>query len=155
MSEPLDFQILANLKAALLAISIAGGYHYDVAAGAVKIDPATDLDALLAPGGPRPFYGIELGTDSKEYYPSDQMKVTRQFKVFVVHDSDPADDDDFMRVHLRCCADVEKAVRADASRGGIAMETLITNATFVTLYAPKVWTEVDLDVTLYRTNGQP
>lgn len=155
MSEPLDYQILAHLKAALLAISVAGGYYYDVAPAAVKIDPATDIDALMAPGGPRPVYGIEFGDDTKEYYPADEVKVARTFKVFAVHDSDPADDNDFMKVHIRLCAEVEKAVRVDPSRGGIALDTLITNTTYNTTFAPKVWTEVDLAVTLYRTNGQP
>lgn len=155
MSEPIEFQILSSIKTALLACTVAGGYYYDVAAGAVKIDPATDIEALLAPDGPRPFIGIEFDSAAKEYHPSNQLDIARKFKVFVVHDSDPADDDDFMRVYLRCCADVERAIRQDPSRGGLAIDTLVDDTNFNTQFAPKVWTEVDLTVTLERTNGAP
>lgn len=154
-TEPLDYQALAHLKTALQAITVAGGYYYDVDADGVKLDPNQDVEALLLPSGPRPLILIEALPERREHFPCDEVKVTRPVNVHWAQLSTPTDDNSFELVAARGKADIEKAVRVDPSRGGIAMDTLIVQQDTKHEFAPLVWVVTEIELTLYRTNGAP
>ncbi len=156
MTEPLDYRILQNLKTALVAISVAGGYYYDVAAGAVKLDPNADVEALIAPGGPRPLLLIEaLPEDRQTVESPNGIRTTRKVFVHAVQDSDPTDDDSFELVASRLRADIETAARLDPSRGGLAYDTVLVTQDPKTELSPLVWIVTELSLVVYRTDGYP
>lgn len=156
MLEPIEYRILANLQAALQQITVGGGYHYDVLGTAVKLDPNQDVEALIEPGGPRPFVVIELAPERWEYFPADQLRLALPMTIHWVHESSPEADESRTLTYLRGCADVEQALAIDPGRGGLATDTRITKRTFEgAVDGSQVWGMVDITITLHRTYGQP
>lgn len=154
--EPIEFQIVQHLQAALLAMTVAGGYHYTMAASAVKLDPNSDIESLIAPNGPRPFSIIELGKQVREYQPSEQVRLVIPLVIHWVSDSSPTDDASRMQTFFRGVADVERAIAADVTRGGLAVDTRIVSPTFDTSSdGAQVWAQIDTEITIYRTYGVP
>jgi hypothetical protein len=154
--EPIDYRIVKNLQAALLAISTTAGYHYDVAALAVKLDPNHDAESLIAPDGPRPFILLELGKERWEYFPAFQVRITVPVTVHWVSESVPTDDDSRMQTYLRGCADVERAIAVDISRGGLATDHRINGRTLdLAVDGAQVWAMVETEVRINRTYGAP
>src|SRR4026209_1229238 len=130
--EPIEFQIIANLQAALQGMSVAAGYHYTVAASAVKLDPNHEVEELIAPEGPRPFVLIEMLPESWRFEPASQLYLVMPLTVHWVSDSTPTIDKSRLETYYRGCADVETAIATDVGRGGLATDTRITNRTFNT-----------------------
>lgn len=156
MPEPIDYRILLNLQAALAAIAVAGGYHYTVAATAVKLDPNHGVEELIAPDGPRPFIILELTHETWEYVRSNDARVTLRPTVHWVSDSTPANDESRLQTFLRGCADVEMAIAVDVARGALAVDTKIVKRTFETAVdGAQVWAMVDLEIPFYKVYGQP
>lgn len=154
--EPIEFQIVQNLQAALQAIAVAGGYHYDVAGAAVKLDPNQDIESLIAPGGARPFIVIEVTPETWQYQPASQVLMTIPVTVYWVTDSDPTSDPSKMQTFFRGCADVERAIAADVTRGGLAVDTRITKRELSKeIDGAQVWAVIDTEISLYRTYGAP
>lgn len=170
MPEPREFLIVANLKAALQAIAVEDGYYYGVDDGAVILDPDHDIEALTAQGAPRPFVIIELGDEQWEYHPAGEVRLVMPGSIHWVHDPTPpgdaisgvpsvVDDAARMQVFWRGCADVERAITVDTGRGGLAVDTRITNRRWQP--APggsggqTVWAELTLEIIVYRTYGVP
>jgi hypothetical protein len=154
--EPIEYQIVLNLQTALLAIAVAGGAHYNVAGGAVKLDPNQNVEALITPGGPRPFVLIEIKPERREYFPSSQLHLFRPIAIHWVSDSDATVDSSRLQVALRGVADVERAIALDITRGGLAYETRIvdTNLDAFPDHA-EVWTVTETEIVLHRTYGEP
>jgi hypothetical protein len=156
MPEPNEYQIVLNLQTALLAITVVGGYHYDVAALAVKLDPNQDVEALLAPAGPRPFVVLEVKPERWEYFPASQLRLVLPVTIYWVHDSDPTVDLSRLRTYLRGCADVERAIAVDITRGGRAVDTRIVKRTHDAIGdGAQVWAVVDTEIITHRTFGAP
>lgn len=157
MAEPIEWLIVQDLQAALRAISLAGGYHFDVAPEAVKLNPDASAETLIAPvGGPRPFLFVEWKDDAWEYVERPNgILLVLPITVWWVQDFDPTDDASLMRTFLRGCADVEKAVAVDITRGGHAYETRIVRRTPQVEGASELWAIVDLEILVRRTYGQP
>ncbi len=156
MSEPAEYEIVLNLQAALLAISVAGGFHYDVKASAVKLDPNNAVNALVAPDGPRPFVLIEVKGDSWTFSPASRMALVLPVTIHWVSDTIPGDDADKLRTYFRGCADVERAIASDKGRGGFAYETRITKRTPEQFDGrSQVWAAIDVDIKTHRVYGQP
>lgn len=155
MPEPIDYQVLLNLQTALQAITTAGGYHHTVAATAVKLDPNQNVQALIAPGGPRPFIVIEMKPERREYQPSRRVQIVLPWTVHVVHDADVTSDVSRARTHARASADVEQAVAVDLTRGGRAIDTRVITSELGGTDGEEVWTMVDLEIALIRTYGSP
>jgi len=156
MPEPIEFRLVQDLQASLALIAIASGYHFDVGATAVKLDPNVAVEALIAPDGPRPFILIEVQPESWEYFPSGDIKLRMPMTVHWVSDSTPTDDASRMRTYFRGCADVEQAVAVEGSRGGLATDTRVTKRTFDTAVdGSQVWALIDLQILVHRTFGQP
>jgi hypothetical protein len=156
MSEPREYQIVQSLQAALQAISVAGGYYFDVVATAVKLDPNQDVEDLIAPGGPRPFVVLELKPDTWEYTPAGQLRLAVKLAVHWVSDSTPTDDASRLQTFFRGCADVERAIALDISRGGLAVDTRITGRTLdLAVDGAQVWAVLDVEILTRRTYGSP
>jgi hypothetical protein len=155
-ADPIEFRIIQNLLAALQAITVAGGYHYTVAATAVKLDPNQGIEALIAPGGPRPFVLIEVTPETWQYWPASQVELALPVKIHWVSESTPTDDASRLQTYWRGCADVEKTIAVDISRGGLATDTRITQRTLETVPdGSEVWAAIDVAMKLHRTYGQP
>jgi hypothetical protein len=154
--EPNEFRIVQNLQQALQGIAIAGGYHFDVLSTAVKLDPNCNVESLIAPGGPRPFIVIEVKPDGFTYSPAKRTTVALPLTIHWVSDSTPTDDTSRLQTFYRGLADVERAIVADVSRGGFAIDTEITKRTYSTAVdRSQVWSMTDVEVKTRRVYGQP
>jgi len=160
MPEPLDYQIVLNLQTALVAISVASGYHYDMPAGAVRLNPDLDVESLIAPDGPRPFIFFKLGDQQwprEQYQPAMRLAHILPVTIAWVQDSDATTDAALLQTFFRGAADVEQAVAgtpASLTRGGLAVDTRITGIRQAGEGA-EVWAVVDLEIKTMRTYGQP
>ncbi len=161
MLEPLEFRIAQSLQTALKGITVAGGFHYDLAGTAVKLDPnheAGDLIPGANPpfGPPRPFVLLDLSEpDVFEYGQANEVIVLTPFTVVWVHDSDVADDDSLTKTYFRGLADVEKALAADITRGALASDTRVLNRQMREAEGREVWALVSGQVRSHRTYGAP
>lgn len=156
MPEPIEYRVVLSIQAALQAITIAGGYHYDVVSAAVKLDPNVAVETLINPGGTRPLILIEVNPVEWEYQPAHRTKVRLPLTVHWVKDSTPTDDTSRMLAFFRGCADIEKAITVDITRGGLASDTRITRETFDTaVEGSRVWAQVEMTAHLHRTYGSP
>lgn len=170
MPEPREFLIVSNLKAALQAIAVAGGYHYGVDDGAVVLDPDHDVEAMTQLGAPRPFIIVELGDEQWEYHPSGEIRLVMPGVINWAHDPTPPEDaitgvptvvsdEARMQVYWRGCADVEKALAVDPGRGGHAVDTRISNRRWQPapggMGGQTVWAEITFEIIVYRTFGVP
>lgn len=153
---PTEYQIIANLKTALQQMSVAGGYHFTIAAAAVKLDPNCDVESLIAPGGARPFVVIEVKPDAWSFSPANRANILLPVTIHWVSDSTPTDDVSRLLTFFQGCADVERAIAVDVSRGAHAQDTRITKRSYATaLDGAQVWAMVDVDLPTRRVYGQP
>lgn len=156
MPEPIEFRIVQNLQTALRAIATAAGFHYDVQTIAVKLDPNSAIEAVKSPGGPRPLVLLQVNPERRQYEPGNQLKVIRPITIHWVNESTATDDDSRMQTFFRGCADVEQAIAADVSRGGLAVDTRIVRQVFEdSVDGSQVWAQIEVDVQLHRTYGLP
>jgi hypothetical protein len=154
--QPIEFRIITNLQTALQAIAIAGGYHYTVVAAAVKLDPNAAAQVLVAPSGPRPFMLIEVRPETWEYSPANQLKLFMALTVHWVKEADQTADANLLETYLNGCADVERAIAVDISRGQLATDTRIVKREMdLTQDGAQVWARIDLEIRVHRTYGQP
>lgn len=155
MSEPIELRIVQDLQVALQAIAVASGYHHDVAAFAVKLDPNQDVEALLGEEKLRPFFILELTPDAFTYSPARMVGISMPAIIHAVNDSDPTDDSSWLTEYLRLCADIEQAIALDFTRGGLAKDTRITSREFQSFGGSQVWAMVNTVIDVRRTYGAP
>jgi hypothetical protein len=160
MPEPRSFLIVQNLQAALRAIAVSGGFHYDVASVAVKLDPNQANDAIKADGAPRPLILIQVGPERRDYQPANDMRMVLPLTIHWVHESDGTDDSSRMQTFLRGCADVEQAIVGvngeGLSRGGLAIDTRIVQCiNNDDIDGSEVWAQIEVEIPLFRQYGQP
>ncbi len=155
MPEPLEFQIVQNLQAALRLISVANGYHHDIEVLAVKLDPNHDVETLIGDQAHRPFLILALSPDAYEYFPAEQIRLRMPFIIHAVNDTDPTDDDAMLRMYWRLCADVEKAIAIDETRGGLATDTRILEREMHESEGQQVWAMLKGEIREHRTYGAP
>lgn len=157
MSEPISFRIVQDLQTALRAIASGSGYFNTVQSTAVKLDPNAAVDAIKAPGGPRPLALLQYNPEKWSYSPDGDVKLFMPIVVHWVQESDGADDDSKLKTFCRACADVEQAITADLSRGGLAADTRIVRQSYNNDEpdGSRVWAQIELDVQLHRTYGRP
>lgn len=155
-TEPVEYRVVRDLQAACARIRANAGYFYDVATTLVKLDPNQALEALLPQLNLRPFVLIELKPDARTYMPAMRMKIVLPVTIYWVHDSDPTVDESRMQMYFRGCADIEQAIAADISRGGLALDTrIITRTNQDVPERAEVWAVLDTEITVIRTYGQP
>lgn len=156
MTDPVEFSAILNLQTAIAAIRMVDGYHRDVQATAVKLDPDANVEDLVAPSGPRPFVLIEVKPEIRDYATASRagVKITLPVVVHWVSDSVPTDDQSRLRTFFEGCADIERAVTRDLSRGGIAFDTRIVRGSFDS-FGVQVWASIDVEIRLQRVYGEP
>lgn len=153
---PTEYQIVKNLQAALQAIAMDAGYHFDVNRIAVKLDPNHDVETLAAPDGPRPFLVLEVKPDGWQYSPANRIDLSLPFTIHWLSDYVPEDDNSRLSTFFRGCADVERAIAVDITRGGLARDTrIVTRRYDTTIDGTQVWAEIDVNVLTRRIYGQP
>jgi hypothetical protein len=156
MSDPVAYTIVRDLQAALQAIRLSSQYHHTIGALAVRLDPDADVEALIAPEGPRPFVLIDVKPETREYLPANEMRLVLPVTIFWVSESISGDDDSRLLTYYQGCADVERAIAVDTTRGGRAVDTRITGCTLDPSHvAAEVWAVIDLEIPFYRQFGQP
>lgn len=154
--EPLLYRAVVSLQAALNAIQVADDYFHSVDAEvAVKLDPSADVHDLLSLEGPVPFVILEPLEERRTWFEKpDGIKVTQPFLVHWCGESEADDDASRMRNYFRACADIERAVRVDPSRGGIVMETLFLNPRLTDFQqGARYWAVCEVQLVFYRTHG--
>lgn len=155
-AEPIEYRVLLNLQTALQAITVAGGYHYTVAATAVKLDPNHNVEALIAPDGPRPFIVLELREERWEYSPASQVRIVVPVTIHWVSDSTPTVDESRLQTFLRGCADVEQAMAVETIMGSLAQIPRIGKRTLDFMVdGAQVWAQIEADIVVNRTYGVP
>lgn len=156
MQVPAEYQVLTNLRDAIAAIRVGDGYYYDVRGTGVKLDPNSDVESLVAAGGPRPFVLIELTSDQWQHMPAMRSRIEVAATIHWVHDSDPTRDADRIQTYLQGCSDIEKVIIADLQRGGLVIDTRIVRRTFDTAVdGSMVWASIEIVMPTIRTFGDP
>lgn len=156
MPEPVDFRILQNLQTVLKAITVAGGYYYDVNAAAVKLNLDSGVEALIeSADGPRPVIVLELGPEEWRYEEApDGIVVLIPWTINWMQEFDPTIDENLLKTYFRGCADIEKAIAVDIGRGGLATDTRIADRTLVR-DGTRAWAVIDGHCSVRRTYGVP
>lgn len=155
---PIAYAIVKDVQTALRAMSVAGGYYYGVASDAVKLDPETDVEDMTAPNGPRPCVLIETGALDHNFTNSrsGEANVTLPLTIHWFHDADRTSDDALLQTFFRGCADVEKALTQDITRGGRAVDTRITSCDLVPVSNSGIcWAAIKVDIHGWRAYGAP
>jgi hypothetical protein len=160
MREPEEFLIIQNLQQALQGlVKVANGYFYDLADAVVKLDPNQGIESYVAPDGRRPFVVIEVQPESREYAKASRVTLTIPVLIHWVNDSDPTNDSNRLQVFYRGCADVEKAIVSDFSRGGHAVDTKIMSCSNLrpsgNVDSSLVWAQIETQIVTHRKYGQP
>lgn len=156
MPDPIEFRIVQHQQAALQAIQTVDGYFHDVAAVAVKLDADHDVESLIGDQQLRPFVILELTPDSFIYRgTASRLRVQLPFTVHAVHDADLRDDASWLQTYLRLCADVERALVVDITRGGLAVDTRILTREFHAYGGQQVWAMLRGEIHVERVYGQP
>lgn len=157
MSEPVEFQILLNMQTALQGIAVVDGYYVNVDPTAVRLDPDVDVEALIRAGGLRPFIYLQPKPEEWQYLGMPNgLQLKWPVVIHWVQSTDPADDAARAQAFFRGCADVERAITRDLSRGGLATDHKIVTRTFnLSEDGSEVWAEIETMVTVNRRYGQP
>jgi hypothetical protein len=154
VADPIELQVVQSVQAALQAISVGGGYFYDVRGSAVKLNPDYDVEALVEADAPRPWITLEITPETWEYQPSQVVELEMPLRVHWFGEvENPTSDEDVLRMVYRAFADIERAITQDPTRGGLASDTRITQRV-ATSDGSAAWIAVDLVVWLSRTFGE-
>jgi len=155
--QPLDYTLIVGLQTALRAMSVAGGYHFDVQASAVKLDPNCDVESLIAPGGLRPFVIIEVKPDTWEYKPAKRIDVVLPITIHWVSDAVPTDDESRLKTFFEGLADVERAIAKPITdgAGGEVLPRITKRSYSTAIDGAQVWAIVDTELRSHRVYGQP
>lgn len=163
--EPVEYRVVLDVQTALRQITQTGGYFHDLAGLAVKLDPNQGVEELASPDGARPFVVLEVKPDTWTYSDAqdrtddvlrDQAIVTVPITVHWINSSDPTVDEGWMQEFFRGCADIEQALGLDRTRGGMALQTRLTQRRYDEAFSSaQVWAMVDYEILIYRTLGLP
>ncbi len=155
MAEPIEYQIILDLQTALQAISTAGGYFHDVVGVGVKLDPDAKVEDLIGAAGARPFIILEVNQETWDYFQAEQVRLIMPFVIHFVNDIDPKADPAMLKSFFRMSADAEKAIAADITRGGLAVDTTITGREKRDYQGQLTWTRIECEVKEHREYGKP
>ncbi len=160
MATPIREQLLILMKSTIEAMRVTNGYFYDVATGAVSLDPSANLLTTGLPAS-KPIFTLqpEVGADAR-FFPASQLFEEFQVSVTARYDVDDIDPMSKMRAWERLGADMEKAFaeQADGSFwcGALAVDSRIGPINpFIGVGSPIVLIVRTLSTRLYRKYGQP
>jgi len=157
VAEPTELQILLNLQAALQAIAVASGYFHDVTPSAVKLDPDFNVEAFTNANGIRPLVYLQPQPEEWRYVGMPSVLELRwPLKVHWIQSTAADTDQARAEAFYRGCADVERALTQDCTRGGLAIEHRILTRNFnLANDGSTVWAEIETLVVVRRKYGQP
>lgn len=156
MPEPIDHRVVLHIQAAIQAISVASGYYYDVVDANVKLDPDHGVETLDRPDVVPPIVLIEPRPDDFVYTPANQLRVVYGWRIHWFADADVTSDPSRVLTYARGCADVEKAIAVDVTRGGLAVDTrIVRREPDFGMAGSRVWAALDVDVIVHREFGSP
>lgn len=155
MHEPRDYLAMVALQAALQAISVGGGYYYDVRGTFVKLDPDHGVEELIEATAARPLIFLELQPEQWEYTGAQSLKVRQPVLIHWISESRPDRDADPLQTFLRGCADVERAITRDLTLGGTVRDIKITGRLFNRDLGSEVWAIVNTVMVIHRVFGEP
>ena len=157
MPEPVELQILLNAQAALQAITTAAGYYLTVTPDAVKLDPDFAVESFIRASGVRPLIYLQPKPEEWRYVGMPQVLDLRwPLTVHWIQSTDASSDTARAEAFFRGCADVERALTQDVSRGGLAVDHRIVTRTFnLAEDGTEVWAEIETLVIVRRRYGQP
>lgn len=120
MAESNRFLLLQDVQTALRAISVAGGYFFDVENDAVSLDPMNQIAAMTGELLYDPFFVIELApTEDPPLFPSSQLIDELVIRISAATDAEQLEDDGLLKAFTRLTSDIEKAVEVDVTRSGL------------------------------------
>lgn len=156
MAEPIEYRILLNIQDAIQAISTGGGYHFTVDDAAVSIDPVDAIEVILGRTVLDPYFVLEIGSAGRpNYQRSEQMLEIVPVSIIAVANATQLDVVSRVKTYERLCADIEKAVVVDHTRGALATDTRIVNKQMnVNTGSARVVAIVQLEVRVYRQFGK-
>ena len=158
MPDSVEYDIALDLQAALQAISIAGGYNFDVEAAAVSLNPDDFTpEILLGSVLHDPFFLIlgEAGR-SIRYSGANQLLELVPFTIFAATDVELLDPLSKLAAIQQLHADIETALVVDVTRGGRATDTRIVDKQHDTpTGSRRVLVIVQVHVRLHRQYGAP
>jgi hypothetical protein len=156
LPDPQELQMVLDLKAALLTIAILSGFYHDVAAEAVKLDANADIETLIGENQQRPFILVNVLPETRSYSPAKRVDVTTPIDIHFVQEPTDPDDETRLRTYLCGCADIEKAIALDVSRGGHAIDTVVLSHELLPLSGSSlVWAVIHTQVRSRRVYGAP
>ena len=155
---PIAYAIAKNVQSALRAMSTGAGYFYGVGSDAVKLDPDVNVEDMTAPNGPRPCVLVETGAMDHDFQRSrsGEVEATLPLTIHWFHDADRTSDDALLETFFRGCADVERALTQDITRGGRATDTRVTSCDLVPIGNSGIcWAAIKVEIKSWRTYGAP
>lgn len=157
MPEPIEYDLVLDVQAALQAITTGGGYFHDVAAGAVSVDPADHLEVLTGTLVNQPFFIVEVSPARRlQYFPSMQLLEIVPVDVTAAMDAPQLVATSRLQTFERLCADIEKALTVDINRGNRASDTRIVDKQMgMMVGAQRVIAIVQTEIRLHREYGKP
>ena len=157
MADSLEYLSVIDIQTALKNISIGGGYNHNVDAGAVSVDPADHIEVLTGALSHAPFFIVEVSPGREIGYSGGNQ--TREFiplDVTAAHDAEQLDPTSRLSVFQQLCADIEKAITVDITRGGRVTDTRIVEKQMgMMVGGQRVIAVVQLELRLHRTYGSP
>jgi hypothetical protein len=112
-------KVLAALIARFQAMTIAGGYHYDVQAASVVSDP---VNILTVPDPLLPFFLVEPSPSSRVYWPAMRTKIDAHFLVTARVLANGTSPTRKVEAGENLIGDVEKAIATDITLGGLVID---------------------------------
>lgn len=116
-------KVLAALLARFQAMTIAGGYHYDIPAGSVVSDP---VNLLTVPEAVLPFTLVEVSPGQRTYQPANLVMVDAEFLItgrVMAHGTDPTRK---AQAGENLLADYEKAIASEFTLGGLVIDARVS-----------------------------
>lgn len=160
MADSQRLSVRKNIQAALQAMTINGGYHWDVRADSVVRDPVA-LDFVSTTE--TPFFVLGQlepmkNTGARAFLPALQLEDELLMNIFVRVDapgSNPNRKDDAAEHML---ADIEKALTVDITRGGYAIDTRLHQPPAAVIGLPtedRMILTQPVEIRVQRSYGQP
>jgi hypothetical protein len=156
LTDSIRGQILDDLAGALRAMTVAGGYHWNVAWESVQTD---EINVLGIESERRPFFILQASPDGvREFEPANQLQERFRVLLTAIADAPEGPSPDRKAATAEALAmDVERAVTVDIRRGGLCTDTRLQVPEFLmsTGRESAVVMVVELECRIHRVYGSP
>lgn len=115
-------KVLAALIARFQAMTVAGGYHYDIQAASVVSDP---VNILTVPAALLPFILVEPSPSTRVYQPASLVMIDAEFLVTFRLMADGTDPTRKAQAGENFFQDLERAIASNFTLGGLVIDTRV------------------------------